>query len=100
VVRRILFAKLGMHWRRDFERQPVRRGEAVSKHETRYKATLDTIAVFNSHVALVDEGLLVGVTLVVRRRAATKERDESLDTEFSTLLLIRIGLLTRMYRVQ
>lgn len=77
-----------MHRRRDFERQPVRRGKAVSEHEARNEATLDSIAVFNGHVTLIDEGLLVSVTLVVRRRAATEEGDESLETDVSTLLWV------------
>lgn len=61
----------------------MRRREAISKHEAGNKSALHAITIFNCHVALVDECLLLGVTLVVRRRAAAEERDESLVDEVS-----------------
>lgn len=72
VVRCILAAKLGVHWRRNLKGQSMCGCEATSEYYAGNEAALDAFAVFNGNVALFNQGLLLCISLVVGRRAASK----------------------------
>lgn len=83
---RILPVELGVNRNRNLERQTVRRGQSVAEDYSGNKPTLDSFAILDGNVAPLNEGLLLDISLVVCRRAASEQRDEGLINELEMVL--------------
>lgn len=75
---RILPVELGVNWNRNLEGQAVRRGQSIAEDYSGDEPTLYPFAILDGNVAPLDEGLLLDISLVICRRAASEQRYEGL----------------------
>lgn len=78
---RILPVELGVNWNRNLEGQAVRRGQSIAEDYSGDEPTLYPFAILDGNVAPLDEGLLLDISLVICRRAASEQRYEGSDVE-------------------
>jgi hypothetical protein len=78
MMRCVLLVELGVHWHRNLVRQTVRRRQSIFEDDSGNEATFNSFSVLDNDVTSINDGLLVGITLIVQPRAASKQRDQGL----------------------